>query len=87
MLRNFHPGGHGTGLSLDPDKLVTGHNSGFQALNLAVLAGARRILLLGYDGKAGQDGRTHWSGGHPRPTAAGAWEQYRRAMTAAAPAL
>lgn len=38
-----------TGLSLDPSGLCTGHDSGYQAINLAVLFGATKILLLGYD--------------------------------------
>lgn len=42
-----------------------GHNSGHQALNIAVLAGAARVLLLGYDMKFGADGRDHWFGKHP----------------------
>lgn len=37
------------GLSLEPDALYTGDNSGTAAINLAVLLGAKRILLLGYD--------------------------------------
>lgn len=45
---------------------MTGQNSGYQALNLAVLAGAQRILLLGYDMKFAPDGRQHWFGDHPR---------------------
>lgn len=40
--------GH-TGLSLEPDALRTGHNSGYAAVNLAVLFGARTVILLGYD--------------------------------------
>jgi hypothetical protein len=48
------------------DGLMTGSNSGYQALQLAVLLGARRVLLLGYDMRA--DGaRTHWFGDHPEP--------------------
>lgn len=52
------------GLSLDPLRIHQGGNSGFQALNLAVLLGARRVLLLGFDlGRRG--GRRHWHGDHP----------------------
>lgn len=54
------------GVSTDPSLIHTGANSGFQALNLAILAGASRILLLGYDMQA-TDGRTHWFGDHPGP--------------------
>jgi len=54
-----------TGLSLDPLKLCTGSNSGYQAINLAVLLGAQRILLLGYDMAPAADGRQHWHPDHP----------------------
>lgn len=79
MLRNRE----GMGLSRDPRVLVSGRNSGFQALNLAVLAGANRILLLGFDGKPGENDRGHWHGGHPRPTPREAYPLYRQAMSAA----
>jgi hypothetical protein len=55
-------------LSDDPTRLVTGRNSGFQAMNLAILAGASRILLLGFDNHIDHvTGRSHWFGEHPRP--------------------
>lgn len=48
------------------DELVhMGGNSGFQAINLAMLWGAKKILLLGFDMKRGEDGRDHWFGQHP----------------------
>jgi hypothetical protein len=75
------------GLSRDPRALVEGRNSGFQALNLAILAGARRVLLLGFDGKPAEDGRTHALGGHPRPTPAEAYPLYVKAMREAAAAI
>lgn len=52
------------GLSLDPELVHTGSNSGYQAINLAVLLGAARILLLGYDMRITGE-RTHWHGDHP----------------------
>jgi len=48
------------GLETDPSGLRAGHNSGYQAINLAVHFGARRILLLGYDMAPSEDGREHW---------------------------
>jgi len=48
------------GISLDPSLIHFGKNSGFQALNLAVLLGATRVLLLGFD-----MGGTHFFGAHP----------------------
>lgn len=67
LLRNKNYPQNGTGLSLDPEYLVTGSNSGYQALNLAVLAGAKKIILIGYDGHVPKRGeKTHWFGDHPR---------------------
>lgn len=52
------------GLSRDPRLIHQGANSGYQAINLAYLLGASRILLLGFDMKpAGR--RMHWFGDHP----------------------
>jgi hypothetical protein len=67
-------------LSLDPCYLATaqGKNGGFQALNLATLAGAKTIILLGIDGKPG-----HFHGGHPRPTPEAFYEQMRKGFSAA----
>lgn len=47
------------GLSLDPGAIVSGKSSGYQAINLAVLLGAKRIVLLGYDMKSRADGQHH----------------------------
>lgn len=55
-------------LSEKPNGVVTGQNSGYQALNIAVLAGAARILLVGFDMKPADDGRMHWFGDHPVKT-------------------
>ena len=52
------------GLEDSPNGLRTGANSGYQAINLAVHLGARRIILLGYDMKP-SNGRSHWFGEHP----------------------
>lgn len=41
-------------------------NSGFGAINLAYLFGARRILLLGFDMRE-VGGRKHWHIDHPKP--------------------
>jgi len=60
MLHNFGS----SGISEKQNGLHTGSNSGYQAINLAVLAGAKRVLLLGYDMRF-QDGRSHWHGDHP----------------------
>lgn len=83
LLRNAHGNRHGFGLSLDPRALVTGRNSGFQALNLAILSGVKKVILLGFDGRVGADGKTHWFGDHPKPTSCAAYPLYRQAMSAA----
>lgn len=87
MLRNSDFPNHGVGLSSDPQCLVTGRNSGFQALNMAVLAGSTRIILLGFDGKPSAEGLAHFFGEHPRPTPVAAYQYYRQAMSAAEKAL
>ena len=51
------------GFSLDPSKIHYGSNSGFQAINLAILFGANRILLVGFDMSA--RGKSHFFGEHP----------------------
>jgi hypothetical protein len=43
----------------------SGGNSGFQALNLAVQFGSKRILLVGYDMRV--DKGEHWHPRHPMP--------------------
>lgn len=52
------------GLSLDPSAIVTGHNSGTSAINVAVHLGAKRILLLGYDMGPDDRGRRHFFDTH-----------------------
>lgn len=85
ILRNKHGEHvHGEGISLDPQCLVSGKNSGFQAINLAILAGAKKILLLGIDGKPDDLGRNHWFGEHPRAIQWQAfYEQMRKTFAAA----
>jgi hypothetical protein len=58
-LRN----GGKTSLSGDPSALKHGTNSGYQAINLAYLFGASRIVLLGYDMRT-EGNATHWHAGH-----------------------
>jgi len=53
------------GFEADPSGLRTGKNSGYQAINLAVHFGARRIILLGYDMGPSKEGRDHYFGSHP----------------------
>jgi hypothetical protein len=53
-----------TGLSRDKDVVVSGGNSGYQAINLAYHLGATRIILIGMD-MSWQGGKSHWFGDHP----------------------
>lgn len=59
------PGDKLPGMSSDPNRIHWGNNSGYQALNIAYLAGACRILLLGFDMRR-VGGRLHWHEDHPR---------------------
>lgn len=54
------------GLEEAKDALCHGNNSGYAAINLAYLLGAKRIVLLGYD--MHNDGkRSHYHEGYPVP--------------------
>lgn len=80
------------GFSLDPALIHHGLNSGFQAVNLAVLLALvpERIVLLGFDMKPGADGRRHFFGEHPqglRPTPVGDYAAFAAAFALAAPTL
>lgn len=81
MLRNVRFPHHCDGLSQHPEALMTGRSSGCQAINLAALAGSRRVVLLGFDSREGQE-RSHWHGGHPRPMPSNAYQAFRRGFTA-----
>lgn len=54
------------GLSRTQGEIHRGQNSGYQAVNLAYLLGAKRIILLGFDMKLSGNQR-HWFGDHPHP--------------------
>lgn len=64
--RDFSP--QSSTVSLDPAVLMSGRHGGFQALNMAILAGASTILLLGYDACDGAAGERHFHGRHPVET-------------------
>ena len=57
-------GEHRLGLSQDQSTIHYGSNSGYQAINLAFLFGARTIVLLGYDMQF-TNSASHWFGDHP----------------------
>lgn len=52
------------GFSNNPEIIHQGGNSGFQALNLALLWGATPIILLGYDMKVDNPKHPHFFGLH-----------------------
>jgi hypothetical protein len=52
------------GFADEPDSVAGGGNGGYQAIQVAVKAGAKRLILLGFDMKAGADGKTHFFGDH-----------------------
>lgn len=82
MLHNFGQ----LGLSEQPNGIHTGSNSGYQAINLAVLAGAKRILLLGYDMKFDK-GRAHAHNGHPATTSECQYLSYAKSFSTMIPFL
>jgi len=59
----FVSGRHSDSFSSDPARIHYGSNSGFQALNFALLKGAKRVILVGFDMR----GRGHFFGDHPEP--------------------
>lgn len=62
---------------LGRDRLHHGENSGYQAINMAYLLGATRIILLGYNmSKPG--GKSHFFGDHPKGLHNGNYENYIR---------
>lgn len=53
-------GGRKTGISPDPSKVSWNFNSGAAAISLAANAGAKRIILLGFDMTLNEAGQQHW---------------------------
>jgi hypothetical protein len=70
-------GEHGDQFSLDPEVIRYGSNSGFQAINLAILLGCKRIVLVGFDMRC-PSGEAHFFGNHPKPLHQNKDEDYRR---------
>ena len=70
ILRNADNFDAGRPLCAEQNGLATGRNSGYQAINLAWLTGAARIVLVGYD-MQGKTERMHWFGDHPLKTCPG----------------
>jgi hypothetical protein len=74
------PGGN---FSVDPDCIHYGEpeHSGFQAINLAILFGARFIVLVGFDGRWVEN-RSHFFGDHPNTLRQISDEECRRVAKA-----
>lgn len=51
------------------DRIGRGVHGGFQALNIALNMGFKKIILLGYDCKADNPNNRHWFGNHPQTIA------------------
>jgi hypothetical protein len=83
------PGKSKPGLSLSKDCIHFGGNSGFQALNIAVLSGAKRIILLGFDMQPSRSGAMHWHQDHARigNPQRNSFNRWLRAFHEAAPQL
>ena len=58
------PGRDGNGFCFDGEAIHYGGNSGFQAINLALKFGAKRVALIGYDMHK-PNGKAHFFGEHP----------------------
>lgn len=75
------------GLSLEPDT-ICGRHGGHHAINLAVLFGVKRIVLLGYDLHRREPAGYNWHNRHKRPTPAHNYGPvYRADLEATAPLL
>jgi len=75
--------------STNPAHVATGGNSGFQAMNLAVLQGAERVILLGYDyGYCERtQGKHWWEEEHPRDSRFSNYKKWLEYMDKAAPVI
>lgn len=74
--------------SNDPKFIATGGNSGFQAINLAVLHGADRVILLGYDmGFKSETDKHWWEKEYPRDSRVSNYKGWLERMNKAAPMI
>jgi hypothetical protein len=76
------------GISSRPTHLCTGHHSGYQVLNLAILARPALVILLGYDAREPRPGQqTHWHGWHPRAEPTIVYANHRKSFEMGANAI
>ena len=64
-------GSHGRGISSNPRKVSWNGNSGAAAISVAANAGAKRIILVGFDMKLGSNDMQHWHDSYKRGPALG----------------
>lgn len=75
------------GFSFDAARIHYGGNAGFQAINLAILFGATKILLVGFDMRV-KGKKRHFFGDHPEGlTNAAVYEHFIPAFEAGAESL
>ncbi|GAH32745.1 unnamed protein product, partial [marine sediment metagenome] len=79
-------GGDGLSFSLK-NGLVSGGNSGYGALNLAVCLGANPIYLLGFDMKGIGGKQAHWHDGYPNAQPDSVYKKFKAYFDSAAPIL
>ncbi len=75
-----------TGFAPRRDGVTNGRNSGYQALHLAALLGASRVILLGYDMRV-VNGQMHWHDEHRVATPANIFEGWLNCYETLAPEL
>lgn len=84
---NIVRGECGEEFSFDPEFIRYGWNSGFQAVNLALLFGCRQIVLVGFDMRF-VDGKSHFFGDHKlRQSPESAYQNFARKFAIAAEKL
>lgn len=86
MLHNDDRNSDGAGLCERPNGLRTGSNSGYQVINLAVLAGAVKVLLVAYDMHF-NGRRSHSHNGHPVKHTDDSYRRYAKRFNSMPPQL
>jgi hypothetical protein len=73
--------------SITPGEIATGGNSGFQIINLAVLQGAQRVVLLGFDYgyDPSRQNKHWWDEEFPRKSRESNYASWNKRMVQAAP--
>lgn len=74
-------------LATESDALVMDRTSLHSAINLAVHFGVARIVLMGADMRAADDGITHHHNPHPWPSIVGCWDRQMQQLSLLPPAL